>query len=113
MIYILNSPVLTAYGLWRFSGPLTPKAAREKLAEQPVQSAIGHAATAILLSELLEHEVKVQRQAVTFTPGDAALVFRLKARPPEGVVFNLEELRALPYELAWLEYLGPGMEMSA
>lgn len=105
MIYLLNSPVLTNYGLWRLSGPLTPEQARTRLTEQSFQSAIGHEATAALLGELLHIDIPVQRLSVTLKPGDAALVFRLKQRQAEGVVLDRTQLAELPHELAWLELI--------
>lgn len=111
MIYLLNTPVLTTYGLWRFDGPLTPKTARAKLEGQEIISAIGHTATAELLGELLQRPVPVNRIAAKLQPGDSALVFRLTQRLPEGrvLMLSVEELAAMPYEFGWLHYYGAEM----
>jgi hypothetical protein len=50
--YLLNSPVLTDFGLWRFDGPLTLEQGRD-WARDGFISAVGHEATAVLLSGLL------------------------------------------------------------
>lgn len=106
MIYLLNSPVLTAYGIWRFSGALTPTQARERIRGQQIESAVGHGASALLLSRLLLQPVAVTRKAVVLDAGDQALVLRLLQRLPEGVVLDEDAIMQVPFELAWLEFFG-------
>lgn len=65
-----------------------------------VVSAVGHEATAQLMSELLGRQIATNRVAVAFKAGDAALCFKLKRRIEEGRVLNLAELKAEEYE--WL-----------
>jgi len=62
-------------------------------------SAIGHEATAKLLTELLGADIPYNRVAVEMHPGDQALHFVLRQRLPEGTVLDIEALSALQYDL--------------
>jgi len=103
-LYVLNAPVLTDYGDWRFEGPISVGQARELLSGGFV-SAVGHPGAAALLSEVLGIEVPVNRIRVEMQPGDRALVLRLKERLPEGTLLTAEQMRAFPFELALLTRL--------
>ena len=102
----LNAAIITTHGTFEFQ-KLTLKEARETVAEfeasnRKISSAIGHAATAELMTLLLKFPVPRNRIDFIQKPEDVALVFSLKKRAPEGIVLTREELEEIGYELGLL-----------
>lgn len=102
----LNAPILTAPGEYKYE-PITLTAARALVQQfhecgRTIQSAIGHAATAELMTTMLKYPVENNRINFIQTPSDIALVFKLKQRAPEGVVLSRQEIEAIGYELGLL-----------
>jgi len=102
MITLLNSPILTAHGTYSY-GPVSLEEARRLVRDEPWQSAIGHVATAEVLSTLLDVAVPMNRIRYVQEPGATALVLALRQRPPEGAVLNRREVEEIGYDFAILK----------
>ncbi len=99
--WLLNSAVLTTYGDYSFVR-IPREEARRLLQAEPFTSAIGHAATAAVMSEQLGIDVPLNRIQIAMDVADKAIVFRLRDRLPEHAVLNKAELMILPSEFGLL-----------
>jgi len=104
MIYVLNTLIIPVdfeikekYSI--HLEKIDIEKAREMLSEKEFISAIGHEATAKLLSELLGISIPYNRIAIKLKPGDIGIHFFLKERLPEGKILSEEELRKIEYDL--------------
>jgi len=100
MIYVMNSPILTAPGKYVYEQIDIERARR--LLKEPFESAIGHEATARFLSRLVGVKVPANRVSIAMRPGDCAIIFRVQRRLEEGRVLTEEELRNTSYEIGLL-----------
>ena len=73
--------------------------AKQILQNNSFVSAIGHEATAKLLTQLLNVSIPANRVSVFFEPGDTGIHFFLKTRLPEGKILSEAELKTLDF---WL-----------
>lgn len=101
--YLINAPILPNYGRYDFQ-PLPIEQAQALLVSGFV-SAIGHDATAKLLTHILKQEILPNRIQISLEVGDVAIIFRLQTRLPEGKVLDEAELFAMPFELGLLTRL--------
>lgn len=99
--YILNTPILTNYGVFNF-GQITVEEAKLFVSDGEFISAVGHQATADVMTGLLGVEILNTRTPIKMESGDQALVFRLTERLPEGKILTEPELVALKFELGLL-----------
>jgi len=60
-------------------------------------SAVGHASTSEIMSQILGIPIQHNRQSVYLEPGDEAICFVLKQRPPEGKVLSEDELKQIGF----------------
>lgn len=101
MITILNTSILTAYGSYNYE-PISIQQAQQIVRTNSSQSAVGHQATADILTSLLGVAVPMNRIQYSQGIGDVALVFKLKGRAPEGKILTVEEIEELGYEFGTL-----------
>lgn len=103
-IWLLNAPVITADGLFR-SRTIALSEAQQLVRRQGFESAIGHALTAAILSDLLDIACPLRRVEFQQTPGQLALVFRLARRMEEGrVLQSRAEIEAIGYSFMLLTH---------
>jgi hypothetical protein len=99
---ILNTSIVTQDGTYTLRTIDLP-GARDLVADAPgIDSAVGHDATAAVLTELLGVEVPVNRQQFAQQPGQIALVLKMDGRPPEGVVLDRAGMEQIGYTLRLL-----------
>ncbi|HLM61008.1 MAG TPA: DUF1874 domain-containing protein [Pyrinomonadaceae bacterium] len=102
-LVLLNAPVLTTFGKFDFA-PISVDEARKIIGEaETVESAIGHAATAEIMTRLLDYKVETNRIEFFQTAEDITLIFRLKRRIGEGKVLSAEEIEEIGYEFGMLK----------
>lgn len=104
IVILLNTSILTTFGTFDFQ-PITLAEAKDLVKNNKIESSIGHASTADILSELLEIEVKANRVEYIQNVDDVALIFKLKSRIPEGKVLNRKEIEEIGYEFGVLRRL--------
>ena len=104
MITLLNTSIITTHGQFSFF-PATLEQVKELInkADGNVQSAIGHQATADILTELLGIPVAVNRIEYRQQVGEQAIVFKLRGRAPEGAILNREEVEKIGYDFGLIE----------
>ena len=76
---------------------------KELLKNSDFISAIGHEATAKVISQKLGINVEANRVQIKMNRGDVLIVFQLLQRLPEGKVLSEEEIQQIPCK--WFEVI--------
>jgi hypothetical protein len=71
---------------------------KKLLSQSSFVSAVGHQATADLLSKLLQIPVPFNRVSITLNSNDVLVVFQLQTRLEEGKILSEEELAKLQFK---------------
>ena len=110
MLYVLNS-LITPINFQKYPHAtikfklIATEEAKNLVKTYPFVSAIGHEATAEILSMILETHIPTNRTQVFLEPGDKALHFYLQTRLPEGKILTKNELSELPFRLVLSEFI--------
>lgn len=97
-IALFNGTVATTNGLYSIED-IDLDTARKYVMKYGFISAIGHEATAEIMSKILCKDIKMNRIQFHQEVGQIAIVFKLNTRPPEGTILNINELEAIGYKL--------------
>ena len=100
-VYLFNTSILTTYGEFKYE-PLALRDVKYITGAFGFVSAIGHQATAEILTELLDLPVSVNRVNHTQTASIAVIVFKLRGRPEEGKILSRAEVDTIGYDFGLL-----------
>lgn len=101
---LLNTSIMTAPGAYELHDVSLEYAKLiVTIYEGNLDSAIGHASTAEIMSTLLGVEIPVNRQMFEQQPGQSAIVFKLNGRPEEGKILTVEEIEKIGYKFQFLK----------
>ena len=101
-IVLLNTSILTDFGIYEYQPRSLYDIKKLLKVADSVRSAIGHQATADILTVLLETPVEMNRINYEQKQGDVAVVFKLNSRVAEGVVLNYEQIIEIGYSFGTL-----------
>lgn len=107
-LLLLNTSIITVPGIYHLSRPIPPEQARKIVhwalmdwnmnIGAGILSAIGHKATADIMTEVFGTGIEVNRIPSEQAVGQLALVFKLKGRPAEGTILDREQVEKIGYQ---------------
>jgi len=103
-VALFNGTVATTTGLYKISD-IDLAQAKKMVAERGFVSAIGHEATAEIMSDLFGENIPMNRIQFHQEIGQPAIAFKLNERPPEGEILIREELEEVGFSLKLMERL--------
>lgn len=106
MYYISNAfalSMLTEIPATLRVSELTVEDVRKLLSENEFISAIGHQSTSLILSELLQIPIPMNRVQIKIGGNDKLIVYQLMQRVEEGKILSREEILQLPSKFFLVE----------
>jgi len=101
-VVLFNGTVATTNGVYSIKD-IDVEKAKEYVNQYGFESAIGHSATAQVISNLLEQDVKVNRIQYHQVIGQIGIALKLNERPPEGNILTRDEMKEIGYSLKIIE----------
>ena len=98
IVGILNTSIITTDGNYTLT-TITTTQAQELTQNNQILSAVGHEATAQVLTTILGVEVPVNRILFAQEVGQQAIVLKIKGRIPEGKILSLDDIEEIGYDL--------------
>lgn len=103
-VVLFNGTVATTNGTYVVKD-IDVSTARKYIEQLGFISAIGHEATAEIMSELMGQTIPMNRIQFYQQVGQVAIVFKLNERPEEGIILDKEEIKSVGYSLKVMERL--------
>lgn len=108
MYYISNAfalSMLTEIPATLRVSELTVEDVGKLLSENEFVSAIGHQSTSLILSELLQMQIPMNRVQIKLNRNDRLVVYQLLQRVEEGKILSREEILQLPSKFFLVEII--------
>lgn len=102
MVYLFNTNIIPGEAVVRVSEITAEKAA--EIAADGFTSAIGHESTAAAFSEIIGHNVPVNRIQASPKGGDIAISMKINGRLPEGQILGRDQLNEIGYTLYLISF---------
>ena len=105
-LVLLNTTIATTNGVFKITD-LSLEQAKQLAQDNKdnILSAIGHEATAKVMTTLLGVEVPTNRIVFAQEKGQKAIVLKMNGRIPEGVVLTVEDMEKIGYSFKLMEKL--------
>ena len=105
MLYVMNTTMMpNPEGTYK-SNLISLQEAKELIKAGDFTSAVGHPATAELMSDVLNADIPFNRMTVSLKSGDNMLCLKLKPRLGEGVIIkNKTDLESVGYDFVLIAY---------
>ncbi|SFG06227.1 protein of unknown function [Desulfotomaculum arcticum] len=103
-VALFNGTVATTNGLYSIKD-IDAATAKRYIKQNGFLSAIGHEATAEVMSDLLGENIKMNRIQFHQQVGQFAIAFKLNIRPQEGDVLTRKEIERIGFSLKLMERL--------
>lgn len=103
-VVLFNGVVATTNGIYEIDD-LDVETAIELIKEKGFVSAIGHEATAQIMSEILGINIPMNRIQFKQEVGQDAIVLQLNVRPEEGKILTIDEMKLIGFGLKIMKRL--------